>query len=342
MNNWIFLAIIAAFLYALRIITVGEMTALGFNGLYYYSVGQAFFSTAYFIYRKEWTRRNNPLDINDPEKRKVLTRTWGNKFDFGILAYGCFSAFIQMVFYYSVVLAARASRLSGLNLGITTAIWSFVPFFVAIIERIVYGVGVKPSQILGMVLLVLMSILISLSDLFDSHNDGTVVIVGDHMPLYKAVLYSMVYPVVATSGTFIVKYANNTLRISSLDFAMTFSFLYSWIFFILGFFQWITRRVDFTWKHFMQGTVVGCCTVIAAAVSIMAINTEGAPAGPVVAVMSSQILISLIADCIIQLQAPAFLQWIGFIIGIIGTLVLSIPDQMLSLWRYLRHKKDSQ
>ena len=192
-----------------------------------------------------------------------------------------------------------------------------------------------------MVLLVLMSILISLSDLFDSHNDGTVVIVGDHMPLYKAVLYSMVYPVVATSGTFIVKYANNTLRISSLDFAMTFSFLYSWVFFILGFFQWITHRVDFTWKHFMQGTVVGCCTVIAAAVSIMAINTEGAPAGPVVAVMSSQILISLIADCIIQLQAPAFLQWIGFMIGIIGTLVLSIPDQMLSLWQYLRPKKDS-
>ena len=68
-----------------------------------------------------------------------------------------------------------------------------------------------------MVLIVLMSILISLSDLFDSHNDGTVVIVGDHMPLYKAVLYSMIYPVVATSGTFIVKYANNTLRISSLE-----------------------------------------------------------------------------------------------------------------------------
>ena len=127
-----------------------------------------------------------------------------------------------MLFYYSVVLAARASRLSGLNLGITTAIWSFIPFFVAIIERILYAVGIKPYQILGMLMIVCMSILVSLSDLFGTKEVKTVVIVGEHMPMYKAVLYSLIFPVVATAMTFIIKYANKTLRISSIDFAMSF------------------------------------------------------------------------------------------------------------------------
>ena len=71
-----------------------------------------------------------------------------------------------MTLFYSVILAAQASRLSGLNLGIMAAVWSFLPFFVAVAERILYGNGVKPYQILGMILIVTMSVLVSLSDLF--------------------------------------------------------------------------------------------------------------------------------------------------------------------------------
>ena len=75
------------------------------------------------------------------------------------------------MFYYSVVLATTASRRSGLNLGITTAIWGFIPFFIAIIDRIVYGTGVKPYQIVGMILIVCMSVLVSLSDLFSDDKN---------------------------------------------------------------------------------------------------------------------------------------------------------------------------
>ena len=71
-------------------------------------------------------------------------------------------------------------------------------------------------------MIVCMSILVSLSDLFGTKEVKTVVIVGEHMPMYKAVLYSLIFPVVATAMTFIIKYANKTLRISSIDFAMSF------------------------------------------------------------------------------------------------------------------------
>ena len=120
------------------------MQSLGFNGLYFFSAGSAIVSSYYFLHRQEWSLRNNPLD-EATDKRKVLTRTWTNSFDCSTITFCVLSSALQALFYYSIVLATRASRLSGLNLGITTAIWSFVPFFVAIIDRIVYGVGVKPG-----------------------------------------------------------------------------------------------------------------------------------------------------------------------------------------------------
>ena len=64
-DNWILLALIAACMYALRVIILGEMGSLGFSGLYFFSVGSAFLSMSYFIYQKEWEKLNNPLDIND-------------------------------------------------------------------------------------------------------------------------------------------------------------------------------------------------------------------------------------------------------------------------------------
>ena len=74
-----------------------------------------------------------------------------------------------MLFYYAIVLGARAARLSGLNLGITTAIGSIVPFLIAAVDRIFFGIGIKLHQIIGMILIVSMSVLISLSDLFSEH-----------------------------------------------------------------------------------------------------------------------------------------------------------------------------
>ena len=159
---------IAAIGFAVRVILSGEMTSLGFSSLYYFAVGMTIPSAIYLMHSKEWARRNNPQDQNHPRKKKVLTRTWNNKVDFKALGICCVAAFLQMTLFYSVILAAQASRLSGLNLGIMAAVWSFLPFFVAVSERILYGNGVKPYQILGMILIVTMSVLVSLSDLFSA------------------------------------------------------------------------------------------------------------------------------------------------------------------------------
>ena len=51
-----------------------------------------------------------------------------------------------------------------------------------------------------MVLIVAMSVLVSLSDLFsgDASLEQDVIITEKSMPIYKAILYSLIYPVAAT------------------------------------------------------------------------------------------------------------------------------------------------
>ena len=54
------------------------------------------------------------------------------------------------------------------------------------------------------------------------------------MPVYQAVLVSMIFPVVATAMTYIIKYANNTVRLESTDLTMAMQFFFAWVFLILG------------------------------------------------------------------------------------------------------------
>ena len=95
-----------------------------------------------------------------------MLRTWDNQFDWKSFGIVFCSSLAQVAIYLAIILAFKASRLSGLNIGIIEALWSISPFFVAFAEWVFYGVRIKLYHILGMLGLVTMAILISLSDVF--------------------------------------------------------------------------------------------------------------------------------------------------------------------------------
>ena len=81
-DNWFLLAFSCAICDAVRCMLVGEISNLPHNeGYYYIAPGPIVFCIAYFIYRKEWARRNPPNAENSKGTMKVLTRTWDNRFD---------------------------------------------------------------------------------------------------------------------------------------------------------------------------------------------------------------------------------------------------------------------
>ena len=99
-----------------------------------------------------------------------------------------------------------------MNIGIASAIWSFTPFFVAFLERILYGVGIKLYQTIGMIFLVIMAILIALSDLFGENAKTAKLEPGqEKTAVWQAVLCAFIYPLMASFMTLLNKYANLTL-----------------------------------------------------------------------------------------------------------------------------------
>ena len=155
----------AAF-FTLRSLLVGEISTLGFEGLLYMAPGPIPSGIIYFTYRREWARRNMPASEDDPKVKKVLSRTWNNEIDYWSFFVCCFSAAGAGLCYIGVIISLKFSRLAGLNIGIASTIWSFLPFFVAFLELLIYGTRIKPFQFMGMLFLVITAVLIALSDLF--------------------------------------------------------------------------------------------------------------------------------------------------------------------------------
>ena len=73
-------------------------------------------------------------------------------------------------------------------------------------------------------------------------------------------------------------------------------------------------------------------TLFGTVLGISALNVDGAANGPTCAVLNAQIMLLLVVDLIIQHTVPSLMQWSGLILGVLGTLILSIPDQMLECW----------
>lgn len=104
------------------------------------------------------------LDAQNKGKHKVLLRTWDDSFDwnsfFTVVIGGCF----QTCIYLAICLAFNVAKKADLNIGISQAIWAINPFFISILERLVYNVAFNYKHVYGMSALVLCAICVSLSD----------------------------------------------------------------------------------------------------------------------------------------------------------------------------------
>lgn len=62
----------------------------------------------------------------------------------------------------------------------------------------------------------------------------------------------------------------------------------------------------------------------------LAITTAHA-AGPAIAIVSTQMIVLTMASALIAGFVPNTMQWLGLVFGLLGAMVLVIPDQMKRL-----------
>ena len=90
-----------------------------------------------------------------------------------------------------------------------------------------------------MLCLMVMAILVALSDLFDPEQDEYLlnhnITTPYRVPIYIAVLYAFLFPVVASFMIMIVNYSNKTLKLRSTDWVQAHLLLYGIITAIVAF-----------------------------------------------------------------------------------------------------------
>ena len=68
--------------------------------------------------------------------------------------------------------------------------------------------------------------------------------------------------------------------------------------------------------------------MIGALLATYALKADGAPQGPTCAVCQSRVILVTLIDSAVQRTLPNWMQWLGLVLGILGTLVISIPDEL--------------
>ena len=156
---------------------IGGLSDLGVKGLIFFCPGSLIFSICYFLYTREWSKRNvaqrGILDsaVSDSQNRKVLLLTWENKFDWWSLFIIFCGAGFQTAIYCCIALTYFMAHKATLNIGIAQAVWSINPFFVSICERVFFKTPFVFSSVLGMLLMILCAICISLSGVFNPKTE---------------------------------------------------------------------------------------------------------------------------------------------------------------------------
>ena len=98
-----------------------------------------------------------------------------------------------------------------------------------------------------MLLLVVMSVLVALSDLFGPGAEVMKLELNGEkkVPIYVAVLYAFIFPLCAGTMNIVVKYSSMTLKLEASDWVQANSLLYGLIGTLVGLGHFLTERGSF-------------------------------------------------------------------------------------------------
>ena len=171
-DNWIILALLANVSFSTANLLIGSLSSeLGIKSSFYFCSGSLTLSILYFIYQKEWNKRNNPEQQSDPDAKKVLTRTWENRFDWYSVLIVLGGSIFQLSIFLSTSYSFKLCSEANLNIGVSQAIWAINPFLIALLDWLIYGMQLKVHHILGMSVMILCFVSISLSKLSEESNE---------------------------------------------------------------------------------------------------------------------------------------------------------------------------
>ena len=183
-----------------------------------------------------------------------------------------------------------------------------------------------------MLFIVAMSIMVSLADLFGPEAKPIELDSNQITPTYKAILTALLFPLVATAFTIKIKYIK-ILKISTEDWLFAYNLAWGFVFCFVAIAHWWMNPENFELRFLIIGSVSGICTIIGCLLATYALRVDKAPQGPTCALFNSRIIFLVIIDAVVMQVSPTLIQWLGLFAGVLGSLILAIPDELNFLMR---------
>lgn len=232
----------------------------------------------------------------------------------------------MMTFYYA--------ELAGINAGVISTVWSANPFFLAVLDYVIYKQKLTKFHIIGMVLLMLCAIFVSLASVIEPEpvfveNIGTqsVVKISAGLPI----LFAILSPITFATSSMLIKYMANVKAMPVSLVSFTSFTIVNTLLMIAGIIYWATT--DFNQGVFWIGLVGSIINNLA--IVLIGYTLSIGPAGPVAAITTVQTIILTVIMALIQAKVPKSFEILGLILGLLGALVLSIPEFMAKVFRGL-------
>jgi len=149
--------------------------------------------------------------------------------------------------------------------------------------------------------------------------------------VWMAVIASFLMPVVCTFFVIVIKHVNETLNMDSRDFSTAYWGIASLAWQIAGFVAFAQDDFVFEWSKWINGFFASAFNLAGCLFAIACFST-GAPIGPASALISCQTILVVAIVAISSQTVPSAMELIGLAIGLLGAMLLTIPDQLYALY----------
>ena len=169
MERWHFLVLMAMLCFSGSNLCISQLSDLGIKMVFYLNTGSLLVCVSYFVH-KNCIKAKEPEDaiLDNPNAKRKLFFTREGKFDCKMILYLLAAMAIQTLLLIVINETFKLSRKAGLNVGIAQSIWASSTFFAAIVDRVVFGRGIKVFHAVGMSFVVVCAVLVALSPLLTS------------------------------------------------------------------------------------------------------------------------------------------------------------------------------
>ena len=233
-------------------------------------------------------------------------------------------AFKFLTMYYS--------HMANVNVGIITTLWSVQPLAAGAFDYILYGERLTIFHLVGIVMVVASAFCISYSKVEATEPDPFVEIYDEKFPKWIAVLFGILTPCFFVAGGLWIKHMTKPgVGFEAMTVSFSSSLVTSTITIIIGV-SWYWRSVAvFEKKLFLIGFFGSIFESFGQAFIYKAYSNG--PAGPVSSFVELNNMVLIVSEAIKYKKLPNWLELLGFVLALVGALVLCIPNELMTLLR---------